>query len=341
MLTAAILGGRGYVGGELLRLLLDHPRVEVVGVSSRKHAGTRVDQAHPNLLGRTALRFVEPDALPEADVVLSALPHGVACSSPEFLAALDSSATVIDLSADFRLRDADRYERYYGPHPRPDLLDSFTVGLPELNRPALVGARRIAVPGCIATAITLSLAPLAEEALVEGAAHVDARSGSSGAGEAGGHQNAHAERSGAMRVYAPLRHRHEAEVRELTGVDVTMSATGVDTVRGVQAVCHVTLTSPLPEPELTGLYARRYKGEPFMRFARRRGAHRLPDPRILAGSNYCDIGIAPAESGARVVVVAALDNLVKGAAGGAVQALNVSQGWDEGAGLGFAGLHPV
>jgi len=192
----------------------------------------------------------------------------------------------------------------------------------------------------MATAATLALAPLAEAGLVEPEVVVDARTGSSGAGRTAGEANLHPERSGAMRVFAPAGHRHQAEVAELTGLEVTMTATGVEAVRGVQVVCHARARGRLDERELRRVYRERYAGEPFVRLvAHRRGSHRYPDPKVLLGSNHCDVGFAVA--GDRVVAMAALDNLVKGGAGNAVQCLNLRRGWPETDGLGFPGLHPL
>ncbi|WP_433338422.1 hypothetical protein [Spirillospora sp. CA-294931] len=218
------------------------------------------------------------------------------------------------------------------PHTAPALLDSFVTGCPELFRKELRDAALISVPGCMATAGVLAPAPLA--GLVEPGVQIDARTGSSGSGATAGDSNLHAERSGAMRVFAPSRHRHEAETAALTGLDIRMTATGVEAVRGVQVVCHAT--GGLDERAVRRAYA----DEPFVRVvAHRRGAHRLPDPKILLGSNFCDVGFAV--DGDRVTAIAALDNLTKGGAGTAVQCLNAYLGHPETLGLEFTGLHPL
>jgi N-acetyl-gamma-glutamyl-phosphate/LysW-gamma-L-alpha-aminoadipyl-6-phosphate reductase len=340
----SVAGGSGYVGGELVRLLLGHPGVEIVAVTSARLAGRRVDSAHPNLRGSTDLLFSPPEALGEPDVLLLAMPHKQTMGRlPDLLGA---AKQIIDLSADFRLRDPRDYARYYGiPHTAPELISSFVTGLPERHRTALRDADLISVPGCMATASMLALAPLAP--LLEGPVDIDARCGSSGSGALGGGTsgsaaaNLHAERSGAMRVFAPTSHRHEAEIAQETGLAVRMSATGVEAVRGVQVLCHASLAAGVAEADVRAAYRQAYRDEPFVRVvAHRRGTYRLPEPKILLGSNFCDVGFAIDPGRSRIVVVGALDNLVKGAAGAAVQCLNVRLGLPERLGLAFPGLHP-
>jgi LysW-gamma-L-alpha-aminoadipyl-6-phosphate/LysW-L-glutamyl-5-phosphate reductase len=335
VIRAGVLGAAGYLGGELLRLLTFHPRVEVAQAVSTRFPGRRVDAVHPNLRGHTALTFSALADLDGCDVVFAALPHTEAMKLlPGLVAPL-----LIDLSGDFRLRDPAVYERYYGAaHAAPELLADFTPGCPELFRDRLRTADRISVPGCGATAAMLALAPLAD--LVEPVVHVDTRTGSSGSGATAGPANLHAERSGAMRVFAPAGHRHEAEVAQVTGLRVRMTATGVEAVRGLQVLCHLTPRAGLEDKAVRRAYRARYADEPFVRIvAHRQGAHRLPDPKILLGSNHCDIGFAAGDG--RLTVVAALDNLMKGGSGGAVQCLNVRMGWPETLGLEFPGLHPI
>jgi LysW-gamma-L-alpha-aminoadipyl-6-phosphate/LysW-L-glutamyl-5-phosphate reductase len=333
VIRAGVLGSAGYLGGELLRLLLGHPEVTLACAVSTRFPGKRVDSVHPNLRSRTDLTFCAPADLGGCDVLFLATPHTTAM---ELVPALDAPV-IIDLSGDFRLSDAAAYERYYGvPHAAPSLLGAFTPGCPELFREELREADRISVPGCMANAAILALAPLAGR--IGPDVQIDARTGSSGSGASAGPANLHAERSGAMRVFAPLRHRHEAEVARLTGLTARMTATGVEAVRGVQVLCHVS--APLEEKEIRMAYRERYGDEPFVRIvAHRRGPHRLPDPKILLGSNFCDIGFA-ADSG-RVTLIAALDNLMKGGSGNAVQCLNIRMGWPETLGLEFPGLHPI
>lgn len=343
MLNVAVAGASGYIGGELLRLLLGHPDVHLALATSDSLAGKRVDGAHPNLRGRTDLTFrphAELASAPPLDVLFLALPH--TRTMGQMREHLRVAGTVIDLSGDFRLDSPRTYERYYGvAHEATDLLPSFVTGLPEYHREALRTADRIAVPGCMATAGILAAVPAVEAGLVTGEVLVDARTGSSGSGIAAGPSNLHAERSGAMRLFAPTEHRHEAEIAQATGLPVRMSATGVEAVRGVQVVCRLTLHEEVDEVQLRRAYTKAYAAEPFVRVvARKRGDHRLPEPKILSGSNYCDVGFALSRDGSHAVAVSALDNLVKGGAGNAVQCMNIRFGRREHTGLDFTGLHP-
>ncbi|MCE7082347.1 N-acetyl-gamma-glutamyl-phosphate reductase [Streptomyces sp. ST2-7A] len=340
MIQAAVVGAAGYIGGELLRLLINHPGVELVAATSRTLRGRPVDTVHPNLRGRTRLTFSAEEQLDRCDVLFLATPHRETMRRmPDFLA---KAGVVIDLSGDFRLRDTDVYEHYYGaPHEAHDLLPTFTRGIPEFDREQLRVADRISVPGCMANAGILALTPLAEGGLIRGDIMVDARTGSSGSGAKAGSENLHAERSGALRVFAPTRHRHEAEISQATKHTVRMTATGVEAVRGVQLLCRVALGDGVDARVIRARYRAAYADEPFVRIvAAKRGMHRFPDAKILSGSNFCDIGFALDEGASTVTVIAALDNLVKGGAGNAVQCMNVRFGEPEHRGLEFTGLHP-
>jgi LysW-gamma-L-alpha-aminoadipyl-6-phosphate/LysW-L-glutamyl-5-phosphate reductase len=341
-MKAAIVGGSGYVGGELLRLLLRHPHVELTQVTSDSLAGRSVSRAHPNLRRATSLTFVRRDALRPTDVTFVAAPHGGSMDLvPELLG---TGGIVIDLSADFRLKDPSLYPAYYGrEHPRPELLGEAVYGLPEFHREALRTARLVAVPGCIATAAVLALRPLVAAGLLE-PEHVivDAKSGSSASGQDAGRAGLHAERAGVMRAYAPTGHRHTAEIEQETGARVALSCHAVEAVRGVLATCHAFRRRSVDDKELWRTYRSAYGSEPFVRIVHDTdGIHREPEPKILAGSNYCDVGFAVDGHTERVVALAALDNLMKGAAGNAVQCFNVRAGVAETAGLEFLGLHPV
>jgi N-acetyl-gamma-glutamyl-phosphate/LysW-gamma-L-alpha-aminoadipyl-6-phosphate reductase len=337
----SVVGAGGYIGGELVRLLAHHPHIELVQATSNRYAGRPVHAAHPNLRGQSRLQFVTDAELADCDVLFLALPHGVSGQSIERWAAL--APTVVDLGADFRLADPGVHARYYrGPTADPLWRKRFETGIPELNRSGLRGATHIAVAGCMASAAILAVWPVAAAGLVEGTVNVDARTGSSGGGAVPDEGSHHPERSGAMRVFAPHQHRHIAEIEQACGVPVRMSVTAVEAVRGVQVLCHLTLAAPTTERELWTTYRRAYGEEPFVRLVRERSTlRRLPEPKILSGTNYCDIGLALDTDGRHLLVVAALDNLVKGGAGNAVQCLNIARGWDESAGLRFPGLHPI
>lgn len=347
-ITTVVIGASGYTGGELLRLLLDHPHVSVLAATSRSLVGEPIHRAHPNLRARTDLLFSPPQEAPDADVIFLCLPHGNAAAEIDHW--LAKARIVIDLSADFRLRDPALYRAWYGAdHPNSARLDTATYGLPELTRDRLRGARRglISGVGCNATAMNLALLPLAR---ADGGSLVDRvicdiKVGSSEGGADPGPDSHHPERSGAMRSYAPAGHRHAAEVIQALGIPesrLDVAITAVEMVRGVLCTAHVLPTRTVELKELWRLYRAAYAQEPFVRLvAERTGIHRLPDPKILAGSNFVDVGFDIDPRTGRIVVISALDNLMKGAAGSAIQCMNLALGLDERAGLTFPGLHPV
>lgn len=350
-LRVAIVGGSGYTAGELLRILLFHPEVEIVQVASGSHAGQFVYSTHPNLRGVTALRYCRPDDLTTCDLLFLCLPHGRSAQDIERYREL--APRVIDLSADFRLRSPELYTRWYGgEHPAPALLSEAVYGLPELHREQLRAASLVSGTGCMATAAILGLAPLYRAGLVEQKMPlvVEAKIGSSAAGATPGASSHHPDRSGAVRSFQPTRHRHSAElIQELgreSGSELTQvlafSATAVELVRGILITAQVFVNQAIDEKRLWRVYREAYGREPFVRLVKeRQGVYRYPEPKILSGSNYCDVGFEVDAEQGRVVVMAALDNLVKGAAGNAVQSMNCMFGWDETLGLSFPGLHPV
>ncbi len=345
-LRVAIVGGSGYVGGELLRLLLAHPSVEVVRVTSERQAGKPVSVLHPNLRRVCDLAFTSRECLEPCDALFLCLPHGRAMGAIDGFLAL--APRVIDLSADFRLKDPAGYPAWYGrQHARPDLLARFVYGIPELHRDEMAGASWVSSAGCNATAVILALHPLYREGLVDPSRTVvEAKVGSSEGGASSSDASHHPERSGCVRSYRPAGHRHVAEMaQELPGAASApphFSATAVEMVRGILATCHVFLHDDLPEKAIWQLYRRAYGSEPFMRIVKgREGIHRYPEPKLLSGSNFCDIGFERDPSGRRLVVMSAIDNLMKGAAGQAVQAFNIMHGLAETAGLDFPGLHPI
>ncbi len=350
-IRVAIVGGSGYTGGELIRLLLFHPYVEIVQVASSSHAGQYVHSTHPNLRKLCTLRFCHPNDLTSCDLVFLCQPHGA--SSHEIERYQGLASRVIDLSADFRLRSPELYQQWYGAsHPAPSLQAQAVYGLPELHREELREATLVSGTGCMATAAILGLAPLFRARLADERIPlvVDAKVGSSAAGATPGAGSHHPDRSGAVRSFQPTHHRHTAELIQELGLlnesplrqHIAFSATAIELVRGVLVTAHVFLRERVDERVLWRLYREAYQHEPFIRIVKERtGVYRYPEPKILAGSNYCDIGFEYDPESQRIVVIAALDNLMKGAAGNAVQALNSMYGWDETTGLTFPGLHPA
>jgi N-acetyl-gamma-glutamyl-phosphate/LysW-gamma-L-alpha-aminoadipyl-6-phosphate reductase len=346
MITVGIVGASGYTGGETLRILLRHPNVEVVQATSESNAGHYLYTIHPNLRKQTQLKFASIDDLKPCDVLFLCLPHG---SAMRRIGQLDGLAkTVIDLSADFRLRSPDSYPTWYGhPHEAPQYLERFVYGIPELHRKAISQARLITGAGCLATASILGLLPVFKhDILSRREVFIEAKVGSSAAGDTPQLSTHHPERSGSVRSFQPTGHRHTAEIVQELGfgrpLTVHFSATAIEAVRGVLATCHVFLKDGIEEKDLWKIYRSEYGDEPFLRIVKeRQGIYRYPEPKILAGTNFCDVGFEKEIRGSRLVVMAALDNLVKGAAGNGVQAMNLACGLPETAGLDFPGLHPV
>jgi len=344
MTTASILGGSGYGGGELLRLLLAHPQVEIQQVTSRSHLGEYVYQVHPNLRKRTQLKFCDPAALEPVDVLFLAQPHGQAQNQIEEYAKL--APNIIDLAADFRLRDANFYQTWYGAkHAAPAWLSKFVYGLPELHRAEIASAHYVSGVGCNATASNLALLPLVQADLLDKSAPViiEIKVGSSEGGADGNAGSLHAERANVIRTFSAFGHRHTAEVIQEMGIkNVSLTMTAVDVVRGVLASAHAKVKPEVAVKDLWKAYRAAASENPFLRVVReQRGIYRVPEPKILAGSNYADLGFELDESNGHVVSMCAIDNLMKGAAGTAVQCLNLMMGWDETLGLEFTGLHPI
>lgn len=338
---ACVVGASGYTGGELLRLLMGRPDTEVLAATSRSLAGQPLHRAHPALRGHTDLLFSAAEETLACDALFLCMPHGVAAGEIERWR--EKARVVIDLSADFRLRSPEAYQRWYGePHPCPDLLEEAVYGLPEISRAPLRTARLISGVGCNATAMILALLPLSRAGLIERVI-ADIKVGSSEGGREFSAASHHPERSRAIRTYAPAGHRHAAEVTQALG-DFTLDVcvTAVELVRGALCAAHVIPTRRVEEKELWRLYREAYAEEPFVRIVcDKAGTNRLPDPRVLSGSNHADVGFAVDQGTGRVLALCAIDNLVKGAAGSALQAMNIALGAPERQGLGFPGLHPV
>jgi len=350
-MKVAIVGASGYGGSELLRLLLNHPKVEVAIAVSRKLAGEYLFRTHPNLRKRTSLKFSPLDLdriIKETDLVFFSTPHGV--SKDLVPQVLEAGMKIIDLSADFRLRNPDDYPIWYGwEHPHPDILRKVAYGIPELHRDEIRNANLVACPGCLALSGILGLVPIARAGLiVKDKIIVDSKIGSSGSGEKPSPSTHHPERSGVVRPYMPAGHRHTAEIeQELNlfggnGHKVGLSAHAVDIVRGILSTSHVFPSEPVEMKTLWKVYREAYRDENFVRLVRdQKGVYRLADPKVVVGTNFCDISFEVDKHLNRVILFSAIDNLVKGAAGSAVQSMNILNGWEETVGLEFLGFHPV
>jgi N-acetyl-gamma-glutamyl-phosphate/LysW-gamma-L-alpha-aminoadipyl-6-phosphate reductase len=338
--TASVVGASGFAGGELLRLLAGHPYFEVAQATSREYANKTVGSVHPNLRGLD-LRFSEPSDLESVDVLFAAAPHGVAMDQMD--AWQDAAATVVDLSADFRLDTEAQYDEWYDGHTAPEYLDDAVYALPEVSRDDLAGADLIAGGGCNATATILGLLPLQHAGVLEDAhVVVDVKVGSSEGGAGGGEASSHPERSGVVRPYAPTGHRHEAEIEQALGLSVSFTAHAVDMVRGASATCHVFPDGPVSKGDLWSAYHETYGDEPFVEtVAGGSGVYRYPEPKAVAGTNNAEVGFELDPGNERVVTFSAIDNVMKGSAGQAVHAANLALGFPETAGLEQLGLHPV
>jgi N-acetyl-gamma-glutamyl-phosphate reductase len=345
MHKVAVIGASGYTGVELLRLLAGHPQVTVSCVTSRQQAGQSLAEVFPSLAGVYDLTFeaLEAAALAgRADLVFTAVPHQAAMAMvPDLLAA---GCKVVDLSADYRLHDAAVYAEWYEPHQTPDLLAEAVYGLPELYREQVRPARLVANPGCYPTSIALALTPLLRGGLIDPATLiVDSKSGTSGAGRAAKVDSLYCEVNEGFKAYGLPRHRHTPEIEqtlsEVAGHKVTISFTPhlLPVNRGILSTCYATLAADVSLVQLLALYREQYAGERFVRVLPE-GC--LPNISQVRGSNFCDIGLAVDPRTRRVIALAAIDNLVKGAAGQALQNMNLMLGLEEGLGLGGAGLFP-
>jgi len=346
MIKVSIYGASGYAGGEILRILLSHPKVTIQQVTSRKFSGQLVSQVHPNLRKKTDLIFSHPDQLKKCDLLFVALPNG---ESMKYMTNLKTFAKkIIDLGADYRLREQAIFENWYKQkHLNPEMLEKFVYGIVELHRQEIKKTSYVAGPGCEATVSILSLYPLIKHNLIEGKIIIDAKMSSSQAGLKPSFSSHHPERSGVVRSYMPSGHRHTAEIiQELSpfanDLDVAISATALDMVRGLLVTIHTVTKNGITEKEVWKAYRTEYANEPFIRIVKeRQGLYRFPEPKILQGTNFCDIGFEMDTVSKRLVVIGAIDNLVKGTAGQAVQAMNLMYGFPEETGLEFPGLHPI
>ncbi|MEM2082080.1 MAG: N-acetyl-gamma-glutamyl-phosphate reductase [Candidatus Bathyarchaeia archaeon] len=351
MFRIGIIGGTGYVGGELLRLLLLHPEVEVTMVTSRQSVGEYIFNVHPNLRELTQLKFVPQDIAElqkNCEVVFTATPHGGSVNLVPKL--LEAGLKVIDMSADFRLKNPADYETYYGwKHAHPEMLKEAVYGLPELHREEIKKAQLVACPGCEATAAILALAPIVKAGLIDkDKIVVDIKVGSSGGGSKPTVASHHPERFGGVRPYKVVGHRHIAEVEQelnaLSSEQVKISFTphAVNMVRGILATIHTFPKQPLTAKDVWRALRGMYGTEPFIRLVKyQKGLYQLPDPKVTVGTNFCDVGFEIDEHANRLILFSAMDNMVKGASGQGVQCLNILMGIDETTGLKSTGFHPM
>jgi len=353
MVRVGVVGASGYAGGELVRLLLRHGGVDFTFATSRRNAGEYLFRVHPNLRGMTEMQFIGNDLAKisgMADLVFTALPHG---ESVKFMPELVSSGVkIVDLSADFRLKNPADYETWYGyQHPDPELLGKFVYAVPELNKEAIAKTSLASSPGCMAITSILALAPLFKQREFSvDRSHVvaDTKIASSGSGGKPSLSTHFSERYGVVRPYKPAGHRHTGEIEQqlslLAGgkVTVSMSAHAINMVRGILSTCHVFYEGDIQNSNVWRAYRSVYSGQPFVRMVKdKKGPFRLPDPKVVIGSNFCDVGFELDERGHRIVAIGAIDNLLKGAAGNAVQVMNIMLGLDEKQGIYDAPLHPV
>ena len=333
---AAVIGGSGYGGAEMIRRILRHPDVELVRVSSIDYVGEPLSSAHPNLECITNLRFENLEAAEAArgcDVALLGLPHKVTAKKAAEL--MPTGVRIVDMSGDFRLKDAGAYERYYDAiHPHPELLPQFVYGLPELNREQIRKAKYISSPGCFATSMALALLPIARAGHLRGPIHVTGITGSSGSGIVPAQTTHHPSRAGNLRTYKPLEHQHVPEVVETLRAagakdfELRFVPISAPLVRGIFTTAYVEVPGDLDERSIAELFDATYADEPFVR----RPKKRLPEVIAVAGSNHAEVGFAlsaPANGKRTLTCFAAIDNLIKGGAGQAIQSMNLMLGLDE------------
>lgn len=345
MLAVAVVGGTGYTGVELLRLLVTHPEVDLKYITSRSESGNKVADMFPNLRGFTDICFSQPalETLAECDVVFFATPNGTAMKMVPGLIA--EGVRVIDLAADFRLKNAEIWKQWYGrDHACADVLAEAVYGLPELNRAEIKTARVVANPGCYPTAVTLGFLPLIENDLIDDQHLIaDAKSGVSGAGRGASVATLQAESAENFKPYAVNGHRHLPEIRQtlaaraLHDVGLTFVPHLVPMIRGIEASLYATFKSDVRIDELNKLYHDRYTNEPFVDVL---PAGSMPETRSVKGANYCRISVFIPQDGDTVVVSSVIDNLVKGAAGQAIQNMNIMFGFNETTGLNQVALLP-
>lgn len=345
MMKAAVFGASGYTGQELIRILSGHPEVDLVAVTSRRFNSQQVSEVFPSLCGLTSLKY--QNALPAdiakiCDVVFLALPHGVSMEiAPVFIRA---GKKVIDLSADYRLRDVSTYEKWYAEHSSAGLLKDAVYGIPELYRQKIKETSLVANPGCYPTSIILGLAPALKNGFLDVKTIIaDSASGVSGAGREPQTGSLFCEVDGGFKAYKVGKHRHtpeiEQELNSLAGEKFAISFTPhlLPVKRGILSTMYATLEKDVTLPELHSLYSSFYAGEKFVRIC---PIGSFPNISAVCGSNFCDIGLFVDPRTKRVIIISAIDNLIKGAAGQAVQNMNILSNWKEDTGLQMAPLYP-
>jgi N-acetyl-gamma-glutamyl-phosphate reductase len=345
MVRIGIIGATGYTGAELVRLLLRHPNVKITAVTAERFVGKPLAEVFPSLLGEIDLvcQPLNPQVLAAAcDFAFTALPHKAAMEVVPDL--LQAGLKVVDLSADFRIVDPKVYEEWYEPHLAPQLLKSAVYGIPELRRDEIKEARLVANPGCYPTSVILALAPALRHGLVDHRTIVaDSKSGVSGAGRSAVLSSMFTEVSESFKAYKVAEHRHtpemEQELSRQAGETVTITFTPhlVPMKRGILSTLYAQLKSPMEEKDILRIYRSFYEREKFIRV---RPSHLLPNTAEVLGSNYCDIGLKVDSRNQRLILLSAIDNLVKGASGQAIQNMNVMLGWDESLGLNLVPLFP-
>lgn len=345
-INVSIIGGSGYAGGELLRILLFHPNINVSQVTSRNFAGQNVGRAHPNLRKITDLTFCNPADIQKCDLLFVALPNTISMNyMKDFIGKADK---IIDLGADFRLKDKNIFAGWYKKeHMFSHYLPKFIYGIAEMHREELKNARYVSCGGCEATVSILTLYPLVKHRLIQNDnIIIDAKMSSSQGGNSPNLSSHHPERHGVVRSYKPTNHRHSSEIeQELSpyakNIKVAVSATTIEMVRGLLVTIHTVPNKDVSLKDVWKAYRSEYQNEPFIRIVKENdGIYRYPEPKILTGTNYCDIGFELSSRENRLVAIGAIDNLGKGTSGQAVQAMNIMYGFPETAGLEFPGLHP-
>ena len=345
MIKVGIVGGTGYTGVELLRLLAAHPEVEIQAITSRSENGLAVADMYPNLRGHLDIAFSEPDlaVLKKCELVFFATPNGIAMTMARAL--IDAGVKVIDLAADFRIKDIAEWSKWYGmEHACPELVEKAVYGLPEVNRADIKNAQLIANPGCYPTAVQLGLLPLIEKGLVDTQSLIaDAKSGVSGAGRTAAVSTLQAESSENFKAYGVAGHRHLPEIKQglalanNADVGLTFVPHLVPMIRGIEATCYAKLNDKNMAEQLQSMYEAHYADEPFVDVM---PVGSLPETRSVRGANFCRIAVHVPQGGDTVVILSVIDNLVKGAAGQAVQNMNIMCGLNESAGLTAIALVP-